>query len=69
MILTDEELFALTRRRRSDAQVRVLRGLGIVHRQRPDGSVAVARAHVEALLGVTKENTMKNEIEPNWGAV
>lgn len=52
MILTKEEVAALTGRTRADAQARVLNGMGIQHRRRPDGSLVVARAHVDAQLGV-----------------
>jgi hypothetical protein len=33
--------------------VRVLRAMGVEHRVRPDGSVAVARAHIERIFGVS----------------
>jgi hypothetical protein len=52
MFLDRDELVGLTGRQRSDAQVRTLRAMGIEHRVRPDGSVAVLRAHVEELFGV-----------------
>lgn len=52
MILTQEQLSELTGRRRHDAQAKVLRHMGIEFRQRPDGSLAVSRAHVDAVLGV-----------------
>ena len=52
MFLTAEELAELTGRTRRDAQVRMLRAMGITHMVRPDGSVAVMRAHVEQLFGV-----------------
>ena len=51
MILTPEELAELTGRCRSDAQVRVLRFMGIEHRIRPDGKVVALRSHVDAVLG------------------
>lgn len=52
MILSKEELATLTGRTRADAQARVLNSMGIEHRRRPDGSIVVARAHVDAQLGV-----------------
>lgn len=52
MFLTPEELQQLTGRKRRNAQVLVLRFMGIEHRVRPDGSVVVLRAHVEQVLGV-----------------
>lgn len=69
MILTPEELAELTVRRRSDAQARVLRFMGIKHRQRPDGSIAVSRAHVDAVLGGMSESRVSKEPEPDWSAV
>lgn len=47
LCLTDEEVIALTRKRRCDAQVRALRSMGIQHWVRGDGSPAVLRAHLE----------------------
>lgn len=52
MILTQDQLSELTGRRRHDAQAKVLRHMGIEFRQRPDGSLAVSKAHVDAVLGV-----------------
>lgn len=70
MILTDEELKDLTGRQRKDAQVRVLRFMGIEHRIRPNGSIAVLKAHVEQVLGISYEaNRRRAEVEPNWGAI
>lgn len=70
MILTDTELADLTGRRRKDAQVRVLRFMGIEHRIRPNGSVAVLKAHVEQVLGISYETERRRaEVEPNWGAI
>lgn len=50
--LDSTEMAELTGRVRSDAQVRALRHMGIEHRVRPDGKVAVLRSHVEQVLGV-----------------
>ena len=68
MFLDKEELIHLTGRTRKDAQVRVLRFMGIEHRLRPDGSVAVLRAHVEKSLGGTEAAIAEREYEPNWAA-
>lgn len=46
MILTDDELRLLTRRKRHKAQARVLRALGIPFDPRPDGSLIVYRVHL-----------------------
>ncbi len=70
MILSQQELAELTGRQRCDAQARVLSFMGIEHRRRPDGTLAVSRAHVEGLLGGEgmKGKTAKTP-EPNWSAV
>lgn len=69
MILTHGELVALTGRRRKDAQVRALRYMGIEHKIRPDGSVAVLRAHVEHVLGGADQGRVPKETEPDWSAI
>jgi hypothetical protein len=69
VILTYDEIVALTGRRRKDAQLRVLRFMGIEHRVRPDGTVAVLRAHVEHELGGDARDKVKKEIEPDWSAL
>lgn len=66
MFLTRDELVALTGRTQSAAQIRVLRFMGIEHRARPDGSVAVLRGHVEKSLGGTSDEVKLREYEPNW---
>lgn len=69
MFLDRDDLIHLTGRVRKDAQVRVLRFMGIEHKVRPDGSVAVLRSHVERSLGGQINADKKPEIEPNWGAL
>lgn len=69
MFLSKTEIEILTGRVRKDAQVRVLRFMGIEHRVRPDGTVAVLRSHVEQSLGGQMTADNKPEIEPNWGAL
>lgn len=69
MFLSREEIVALTTRVRKSAQVRALRAMGIEHRIRPDGSVAILRAHVEQIFGGTSEGKSRKPTEPNWGAL
>lgn len=70
MILSQQDLIELTSRTRSDAQVRALRFMGIDHRLRPDGSVAVSRTHVERILsGQPTDILKKDSVEPNWSAL
>lgn len=70
MFLNDDELVALTKRTRSDAQIRALRFMGIEHKIRPDGSVAVLRAHVETTFGQTQLNGCNvKQVQPDWSAI
>lgn len=68
MMLTPSELADLTGRSRSDAQVRALRFMGIEHRTRPDGSIAVLKSHVEHVLSGYISYKLKDP-EPNWNAI
>jgi len=62
MLLTPEEIVALTGYVRSDAQMRALRELGIIAKQRPaDGQVLVFREHVEEIMGVTRIKQSVNQ--------
>jgi Domain of unknown function (DUF4224) len=65
-VLSDDELILLTRKRRPFAQMRALRSMGIDHRQRPDGSVAVLRSTVETVLGAGKPTPPVKEFEINY---
>ena len=51
MVLTPDDLVALTAKVRCSAQRRVLEALGIPHKVRPDGSLVVLRVAVEVALG------------------
>jgi hypothetical protein len=62
MFLTADEVRDLTGKVRNQTQVAALRHMGIEHRVRPDGSVAVLRAHVESSLGLLA-NSKKHEQE------
>jgi len=54
MILTPEELEALTGRAKPVWQVRELEHLGIPYRRRTDGSLIVLRIHVEATQDIPR---------------
>jgi len=70
MFLTQTELYELTGRQRRDAQVKALRFMGIEHRVRPDGSVAVLQAHVDKTFGGVADRVAKpKRVEPNWDAI
>lgn len=68
MILSDENLEALTHRKQSAAQAKVLSAMGVDFRRRPDGSVIVSVAVVENFLGVASNAKLKVK-EPNWEAL
>lgn len=70
MILDQTELESLTHRTRASAQVRALRFMGIEHRMRPDGTVAVLRANVEQVFGTLPSEKRKDPAnEPNWAGI
>lgn len=69
MFLTAEELREMTKRTQYRAQIRVLRALGIAHKVRPDGSVAVLRAHVEKEFGAGVSSSSPKKREPNWNVI
>lgn len=56
MFLTHEELIPLTGRKLRNAQAMFLEGMGIEHRVRSDGSVAVLRAYIEERRSAGREN-------------
>lgn len=65
--LTQEEIRDLTGRVQNAAQVKVLRGMGIEHRARPDGSIVILRSHVEQTLGgATPAPRKRTPAEPNF---
>ena len=70
IVLTTDEIEALTGRHRRDAQIKALRFMGIEHRVRPDGTVAVLKAHIDLVLGGNVTRTSKpHRSEPNWAAL
>lgn len=69
MVLDKASLESLTGRKHRDAQRRVLVALGIEHKVRPDGSLAVSAAHAEQVLGGASGRKIAKPYEPNWGAL
>lgn len=70
MFLDMDELRELTARQQHSAQAKVMRAMGIEHRARPDGSLAVLRLHVEQVLGAAPgQRRQRAPVEPNWGAL
>lgn len=69
LTLTADELCDLTGKRRASAQARALKSMGVEHRTRPDGSVAVLRAHLDALLGANTGRSVRPAgFKFDWGS-
>lgn len=66
MFLDDDELTGLTGKRRSAARVRVLNSIGVQHKIRPDGSIAVLRAHVDRVFGEKSAKSKMETWQPAW---
>lgn len=69
MILSPAELVELTKRQRRDAQAKQLRFMGIEHKLRSDGTLAVSRAHAERELGGGAQTRPVKAEAPNWDAI
>lgn len=71
MFLSPIELKELTGHVRSDAQVRELQHMGIEHKIRRDGTVAVLRTHCETIMSGTSGQKRKPKAEDkmNWEAL
>jgi hypothetical protein len=68
--LSYEEIQSLTHRKVRTAQVRALKTMGIEHRVRPDGSVAILRAHITKVFdGSAETKKQTKHVEPNWEAM
>ncbi len=68
--LSAEEVRALTERRARAAQSRALKTMGIEHRVRPDGSIAILRAHIYKVFdGDSSTRSQPKVIQPNWDAI
>lgn len=69
--LAPEEIKDLTDKTRRPSQVKVLNSMGIQHRVRPDGSVAILRAHITKVFDGNPEAARKTtkSAEPNWAAI
>ena len=69
MFLSDEELYELTRKRRRTAQQRALNAIGIDHKVRPDGSIAVLTRCVEIVFGMPAKLAAPTAFEPDWDSI
>jgi len=68
MFLNDEQLRDLTKKQRAKAQAKVLREMTIRHGVRPDGSIVVMEAAVDAVLGPGTAAKLRKS-RPNFDAV
>ncbi|WP_434033549.1 DUF4224 domain-containing protein [Cupriavidus sp. a3] len=69
LTLSGDEVRELTNRQKPSAQIRALRAMGIEHKVRPDGTVAVLRSHVDAQMGGPRERRAASpDWQPNWSA-
>lgn len=70
MFLTYDEIVELTGRKRQDCQLDRLRYMGIEHKLRPDGSIAILTSHVNKVFGgIEAMPKTQKRVEPNWWAV
>lgn len=69
MFLTPDEIFELTSRKTHAKQREALLHMGIEHRVRPDGTLAVLRSHVEKEMGGQSTGKQAETYEPNWNAI
>lgn len=69
MILDEHELRKITGKTYRPAQQRALVEMKIEHIVRPDGSLIVARARVEHLLGIGANATVAADHEPDFDAL
>jgi hypothetical protein len=71
MFLDQEEIKSLTNSTRRDAQTKALRAMGIEHKVRPDGSVAILRDHINKVFDGNPDSVKKRVkvVEPNWDAI
>jgi hypothetical protein len=70
--LSSKEIENLTDKKRRPAQVKVLKSLGIQHKVRPDGSIAILRAHINKVFDGnddTRSTKREKTVGPNWAAV
>lgn len=67
--LDDNEMAELTHRKQKRAQIKMLKSLGIEHKVRADGSIAVLWDHVRRVFGANEPSRKQKHVEPNWDAM
>lgn len=71
MFLDHEEVKGLTNSTGRDAQAKALRAMGIEHKVRPDGSIAILRDHIIKIFDGDPDSASKTVkvAGPNWSAI
>lgn len=71
LFLTDDEIYDLTKKTYGPTRIKALNALGIQHKVRGDGSIAILRDHIIKVFGgnmATQAKKAKSS-EPNWSAI
>lgn len=66
MFLSDSDIENLTHRKRHDAQMMALNRMGVVFKQRADGSLAVLESHINKIFDGIEDKKPSKNYEPNW---
>lgn len=70
LFLTESEVRALSGKIKRAAQVRALRTMGVEHKVRPDGSVAILRDHIQRVFDGAPSSGRRTKIAtPCWDAI
>ncbi len=71
MFLDREEVKSLTNSTGRAAQSKALRAMGIEHKVRPDGSIAILRDHITKIFDGDPDSAGKSVkvVGPNWAAI
>lgn len=71
LFLVDSEISELTNKTYAPARIKALNALGIQHKVRGDGSIAILRAHIIKVFGGNPETPSRKskDAEPNWSAI
>lgn len=69
--LATEEITGLTNKIKRTAQVKALNSMGIEHKVRPDGSIAILRAHIIKVFDGNPDKVRRSPkvASPNWDAI
>lgn len=69
--LARDEITGLTNKVKRTAQVRALNSMGIEHKVRPDGSIAILRDHITKVFGGSSNIPRRTSkpTGPNWEAI